>query len=338
MSESCSLPEFDQQQATQIAHDLFAIDGPIQLLNGERDLNFLIADPRGKFVFKIANIDESPAMLECQHQVFERLSKARVFPGIVVALPSVNGHLIEYTRSSQGLEHACRVLPFVEGNLLNQCKHLDSGLLEDLGRSLAQLDLALEGFTHAALERPLLWEMRDGLERIESFKPLLENDAQRELVEHFATAFGQRVIPVESDLRLAVIHNDANKGNVLVDETCKKLVSIIDFGDMVNSWLIVEPAIAATYAMLNQPEPLQNARDILRGFHQSLPLTDVEIGVLFDLICMRLCMSVCICAYQRGLAPDNEYLSVDEKDAWDLLGKLRLIDHAEVQAFLRDGL
>ncbi len=338
MSESCTLPEFDLCQATQIARDLFAIDGPIRLLNGERDLNFLIEDARGKFVFKIANIDESPAMLECQHQVFDRLSRARVFPGIVTAVASVKGRLIEYTRSSQGLEHACRVLPFIDGRLLNQCNYLETGLLEELGQSLARLDLALEGFTHAALERPLLWEMRGGLERIESFKSLLENDTQRALVEHFEAGFRQRVIAVESDLRLAVIHNDANKGNVLVDETCKKLVSIIDFGDMVHSWLVVEPAIAATYAMLGQPDPMRNAQAILRGYHRTLPLTDVEIGVMFDLICMRLCMSVCICAYQRGLAPDNEYLIVDEKDAWNLLNTLRQIDPAEAQALLRDDL
>jgi Ser/Thr protein kinase RdoA (MazF antagonist) len=338
MSESCALPEFDLQQATQIARDLFALDGPIRLLNGERDLNFLIEVPSGKFVFKIANIDESPAMLECQHQVFDLLSKAQAFPGIVTALASVNGQLIEYTRSPGGLEHACRVLPFIDGCLLDHCNHLESGLLEELGQSLAQLDLALEGFSHPALERPLLWEMRDGLDRIDTFKPLLKDDAERSLVEYFETGFRQRVIAVETELRLAVIHNDANKGNVLVNEACNKLVGIIDFGDMVHSWLVVEPAIAATYAMLDQPEPMRNAQAILRGYHRTLPLTDVEIGVMFDLICMRLCMSVCICAYQRGLAPDNEYLSVDEKNAWDLLSKLRQIDHTEAQAFLRDGL
>ena len=338
MSESCALPEFNLQQASQIARDLFAIDGPIRLLNGERDLNFLIEDRRGKFVFKIANIDESPAMLECQHQVFDRLNKARAFPGIVTALASVNGQLIEYTRSAEGLEHACRVLPFIDGCLLGQCHHIGSDLLEDLGQTLAQLDRALDGFAHPALERPLLWEMRDGLDRIDDFKPLLENDSERALVEYFETGFKQRVIAVESELRLAVIHNDANKGNVLVDETCKKLVGIIDFGDMVHSWLVVEPAIAATYAMLDQPEPMRNAQAILHGYHRTLPLTDVEIGVMFDLICMRLCMSVCICAYQRGLAPDNPYLSVDEKNAWDLLNKLRQIDHTEAQAFLREGL
>jgi hypothetical protein len=33
-------------------------------------------------------------------------------------------------------------------------------------------------------------------------------------------------------------------------------------------------------------------------------------------------MSVCICAHQKSIEPDNEYLKISEKPAWDLLGKL----------------
>ncbi|MDH5356806.1 MAG: aminotransferase class III-fold pyridoxal phosphate-dependent enzyme, partial [Gammaproteobacteria bacterium] len=38
-----------------------------------------------------------------------------------------------------------------------------------------------------------------------------------------------------------------------------------------------------------------------------------------------LCMSVCVCAHQRSLDPDNQYLSISEKPAWALLQKLRNI-------------
>ena len=76
MSDSCVLPEFDSAEAAEIARHLFALEGPMKQLHGERDLNFLIDDARGKFVFKIANAQESPAMLECQHQVFQTLAEA----------------------------------------------------------------------------------------------------------------------------------------------------------------------------------------------------------------------------------------------------------------------
>ena len=90
-------------------------------------------------------------------------------------------------------------------------------VLADLGRRLALLDKALDGFTHAGLERPLLWNMEQALSILENYKPLLASDAQRALVEHFEGGFRQHVVPAQAQLRCAVIHNDANRGNVLVD-------------------------------------------------------------------------------------------------------------------------
>ena len=334
MSDSCVLPAFDPSESANISQRLFGLEGPLKLLNGERDLNFLIDTPRGKFVFKIANALESPAMLECQHMVFRRLADAAVFPLVATALPSLNGHLIETVSDAQGIEHCCRVLPFLQGRVMADIVDLKAVLLEDLGRRLALLDKALDGFTHAGLERPLLWNMEQALNVLENYKPLLASDVQRSLVEHFETGFREHVTPVQAQLRRAVIHNDANRGNVLVDEAGLRVTSIIDFGDMMNSWLVVEPAIAATYAMHGQADPLKSAQTLLRGFHQTLPLTTTEIGLMFDLMCMRLCMSVCICAHQQRLEPDNEYLSIDTEESWELLDVLQGVSHDDARAIM----
>jgi Ser/Thr protein kinase RdoA (MazF antagonist) len=334
MSDSCLLPAFDATGAADIAQRLFALEGPLKLLNGERDLNFLITTERGKFVFKIANALESPAMLECQHLVFQRLADAQVFPLVATALASVNGRLIETVSDAQGIEHCCRVLPFLEARVMAENTDLKARVLADLGQRLALLDMALEGFTHPGLERPLLWNMEQALSVLEAYKPLLAGDAQRVLIEYFENGFRERVLPVQAELRRAVIHNDANRGNVLVDEDGLRVISIIDFGDMVNSWLVVEPAIAATYAMLDQADPLGNAQTLLRGYHQTLPLTTTEISLVFDLMCMRLCMSVCICAHQRRLEPDNAYLGVDEQECWGLLDHLRGVAYRDAHAMM----
>ena len=334
MTSSCLLPDFSLEQAAQFARQTFALDGSLEPLDGERDLNFLITTAEQKFVLKIANADESPAMLECQHEVFQRLADAQVFPRVATARPSVHGRLIETLSGSQG-EHACRVLPFIDGNLLADVDPLDPALLEDLGRRLARLDQALESFTHPALERPLLWDLRDALSILAAYKPLLADDRKRVLVEHFETGYRARVGPRREELRRAVIHNDANRGNVVVDPTGERVISIIDFGDMIDTWLVAEPAIAACYTMLGQPAPLQNAGHLLRGYHAELPLDDIELDLFFDLACMRLCMSVCICAHQRRLAPDNAYLSVDEEDAWELLAQLRELNYTEARDSLR---
>jgi len=106
---------------------------------------------------------------------------------------------------------------------------------------------------------------------------------------------------------------------------------------MVYSWLVVEPAVAAAYAMLNKDKPLDAAVAVIKGYHEQMALTENEIKVLFDFICMRLCMSVCICAYQQSIEPDNAYLRISEQPAWDLLHKLKSIPHVIAHKTFRDA-
>jgi Ser/Thr protein kinase RdoA (MazF antagonist) len=331
------LPDFDLSEAGEIARRLFALDGPIKPLDGERDLNFLIGNERERYVFKIANAEESPAMLECQHQVFQLLADAQVFPQVATARPSINNNLIECVRSKTGSEHACRVMPFIEGRMLSRVGNLEPELLEDLGRHLARLDLALESFSHPALERPLLWRMDNALDVLESFKSLLVSGPRRDLVDYFESGYRTRVLPKQEELRRAVIHNDANRANVLVDESGLRVVTVIDFGDMIETWLVIEPVIAATYAMLDQSGPLDKAAAVLRGFHAELPLKPVEIDLVYDFICMRLCTSVCINAHQIALEPDNEYLNVDIEPTWKLLAQLRSTHPREFRLKMRSA-
>lgn len=328
MSTSCELPRFTTAQAEQWIARLFKLEGRLTTLAGERDLNFLLNHETGRFVFKIANETESLLMLECQHEVFQRLLKDSVFRHQTLPLVSINGKTIETVFDSKGKSYLCRMLPFVEGRLFSEINPHFPELLYDLGRTLGRLDKSLQDFRHSALDRPLLWKIHEALEPISRFKTMLASDQKRDLIEHFEKQFRQRVLPLEGSLRRSAIHNDANDNNVLVSSPSpwnQTVASIIDFGDMVYSWTVAEPAIAAAYAMLDKAHPLDSAVAIVKGYNDQLPLTEQEIRVLFDLICMRLCMSVCICAYQRSLEPDNEYLSISEQPAWDLLEKLRHI-------------
>jgi hydroxylysine kinase len=336
MTDNCNLPEFSEDEAAEIGRRLFALEGPIRRLDGERDLNFLIGEKGARHVLKIANAAESPAMLECQHRVFERLASAAVFPVVVTARESVNGNTIETVHAADGGAHACRVLPFVEGQVLHEIDTPSPQLLADIGRRLAKLDRALQGFSHPALERPLLWKMETAPEIVETYRPLL-NAEGRELVEHFADGYRQRVLPRTGELRRTVIHNDANRNNLVIDETKTQLLCAIDFGDMVESWLAVEPSIAATYVMLDRDAPLQTAADLLTGYDRELPLQPVERESIFDFICMRLCMSLCIGAHQCAQQPDNAYLATDLDAVRRLLGELRDIEAIDAVAALFPG-
>jgi Ser/Thr protein kinase RdoA (MazF antagonist) len=331
MSDSCLLPEFNPAECTDIAHRLFDLEGPLKLLYGERDLNYLITTDRGKFVFKIANAEEACGMLDCQHRVFERLEQNQVFPLIACARKSVNDREIETVQDAQGREHFCRVLPYLEGRMWSEFKISSPELLQDLGANLATLDLALQGFSHPGIERPLLWNMETTAVTLATYKPLLADDTERELVEHFESGYLRRVPAAQSQLPRQVIHNDANRENVVVDDSGQRVLSVIDFGDMIHSWRVLEPAIAASYAMLGQSDPLASAQALVAGYHAKLALNATETGLLLDLIGMRLCMSVCLCAHQQRLEPDNTYLSNDVQESWELMEKLRSITRSEAR-------
>jgi len=323
MSDSCLLPEFDMQEAAALAQRLYALDGSLRQLDGERDLNFLITGSNGRFVLKIANADESRDMLDCQHRVFERLEQQRVFPQVACARKSVNGIEIENLEAASGQRHYCRVLPFLEGRIWSEFDHSRPELLRDLGARLGILDKALDGFEHPGLNRALLWDMEKTGSQLDRYKPLLADDSDRRLVEHFESSYLDHLPPVQKQLRRGVIHNDANRNNVLVDDSGTRVVSVIDYGDMIHSWLILEPAIAATYAMHRQADPLASAAALVAGYHGELALNETEIELVFDLIGMRLCMSLCLCAHQQRLQPDNDYLAIDQQQTRELMQQLQ---------------
>ena len=128
-------------------------------------------------------------------------------------------------------------------------------------------------------------------------------------------------------MKESVIHNDTNDYNLVIDHSRlgKDRIGIIDFGDMVYSYTIGDLAITIAYAILGKSDPLYCATHIIRGYNSIIPLTDIELDVLFSLICMRLCVCVSISSYQKNLEPDNDYLKISEAPAWDMLFYLRKI-------------
>jgi len=114
-------------------------------------------------------------------------------------------------------------------------------------------------------------------------------------------------------LRLSVIHNDPNDYNVLVDGEFTRVVGLIDFGDMVHSYTIADLAVAIAYVLLGKTDPVAAARNVVAGYFAEQPLNESEIEAVFGLALMRLCMSVCLAAYQQQQQPDNEYLEISQR-------------------------
>jgi 4-aminobutyrate aminotransferase-like enzyme len=151
----------------------------------------------------------------------------------------------------------------------------------------------------------------------------------RNLVKYFLQQFKTFVIPAFPKLRAAIIYNDANDNNILVSDDGKKIAGVIDFGDIQYTYTVCEPAIAIAYAIhhIHQTgDLLETAARITAGYHNQYPLTEVELEVLFHLICARQCASLLIAAYQLQRDPWNEYLKVSVTPAREALERLITIN------------
>jgi len=322
-------PKFSEPDAVRL--DLFGLDVSAKQLPSERDQNFRLTTPDCKiYVLKLANAAENRDVLDFQNQAMVHIAaKRNIFDKRTAVVPDVlsttTGEQIAAVQGLDGATHFVRLLTYLPGKPLALIKPHDADLLASLGRFFANIDQALQDFDHPATHRDFHWDLKNAGRIIDDYLKYIKAPQHRRLVKDLLKRFRAEAEPQLPDLRTGIIHNDANDYNVLVEPDGRwrnTVTGVIDFGDMVYTRIVHEVAIACAYAMLDKADPLAAAGHVVAGYHHTFPLTEQELAVLFDLICMRLCMSVSHSANQSRYEPDNEYLRISEQPAWDLLFRL----------------
>jgi 4-aminobutyrate aminotransferase-like enzyme/Ser/Thr protein kinase RdoA (MazF antagonist) len=270
-----------------------------------------------QFVLKIANSEETREFLELQNHLIQFLSANKIDLEFSRIVPTAAREDIAKIKGQNGEEHFVRLLTWLDGVCLANVKTHDRKLLSSLGRALGQMDAALADFSHPAAQRSFYWDL--GHANIARELVELLPEARRALVGRFFDEWEK----IEwGRLRFSVIHNDANDYNILVNEAEHRVTAILDYGDVVYTAAVCELAVALAYVMLDKPDPIGAAAQAVAAYHETYPLTEPEIDVLFTLAVTRLCSSVCYAAKQTRDAPDNEYLNISNAPAWALLEKL----------------
>jgi 4-aminobutyrate aminotransferase-like enzyme len=318
-------PSVDVAHARKIACDVFGIEAATSLLPSYIDRNFLLDVATGdRWVLKIANALESESTLDLQNRVMARLAERDVRVGPTVR-PSLNGREIECVEVD-GSSHFVRVVSYLEGPLLKDSKNRASKTWEGLGDLLGHVDHALTGFSHPAMHRRLRWDLAHADWTVG--RAFLHEHKRRKLVEYFQTQFLATVKRKLFELPRGVIYNDANDANLVIREDggAARVVSLFDFGDVVETARIFELAIACAYAILDQEDPCDVICHLVRGYAKRVDLSDVELEVLFAAVCMRLVVSVTVSALDVRLEPENEYIRASERSAWAMLDELAALD------------
>ncbi len=306
-------PCFSATEAVVVARELYGVEAEALALPSERDQNFRLTDASGnRYVLKIANADEEQPVLDLQNRAIQVLAAAETGMEWPQVLPARSGAAIAHYGG-----YFVRMLSWVDGVCLAESKPVGLTVLRSLGAGLARMDLALRDFVHPAAHRTLHWDIRQADLALPHLQLL--SRWQRSIVGPIFDAWQQvdwGLLPV------SVIHGDANDYNVLTDGEGKRVVSILDFGDVVHSATVCNLAVALAYAMLGEANPIAAAAEVTAAYHQVRPLRDAEIGVLFTLAATRLAMSVCNCEWQAREAPRNDYLRISNTAAWAMLEKI----------------
>ncbi len=334
-------PRFREEDAVRVARELWSLESAARELPSERDQNFALESPAGAFVLKLSGAAERTESLELQNAALEWLAErapALTLPRVRLAARGAGVVSVAGPDSSPRL---ARMLTYLPGRTLASARPHSPDLLRNVGRFLGELGRALKGFAHpAAVRRDLDWNPERAREVIGRHLPEIPDAGRRELVERFDGFAAQRLALLGATLRRSVIHNDANDWNVLVGDPTpgdRPVAGLLDFGDMLETWTVCEPAVAASYAMLGSPDPVAAAAHVVAGYHEVFPLTEPELSALYPLVLRRLCVSVCLSAHRRSAEPDNEYLLVTETPAWEVLEKLRDVPPSLAEYIFRDA-
>jgi len=295
-------------------------------LSGYDSINYRLKNNETNYLLKHYTDTNNFSLITAEDDVLKALNKGDLPYQIPVAIKEFH----TYDDASFS-----RLLPFIEGELLSGVKPSDE-LLFNFGEATGLLNNQLLNIKNNTIKaRESFWDMKQTLLNVEN-ATLIENSADRKLVNYFFDLFEHKVLPIQKKLRHSIIHSDLNDNNIIVEN--EKVKGIIDFGDIAYSPLIYEVAIAITYIMLaNENDPFEKAKAFIKGYNSVIGLSKQEVELLYLLIPARLAVSVCNSAKKKAEGKADKYVLISEQPAWKLLRKWISINPTWINNFFLDA-
>lgn len=322
------------KKAETITKQLYNLNGKAQALVGEIDLNFKINCTNHKaYILKLSPETNNESNLKFQNNILNYLSQTANHLNTPKIHPSIGGNNLEIITVNE-VTYFVRLLSWTEGRLWHSVNPKHDELRNNLGQYSGKLTQHLQGFTAKNSTYNFDWDLAQSLWTASQLT--LFNSQEQSVLIHFINKF-KSIQPTYLTLRKSIIHNDVNDNNIIVNRnlTSPSVIGVIDFGDTIYSQCINDLAVLLAYAIMHVPNPLHAALPIIKGYNQHFKLTEQELKVLYSLIGMRLVISVTKSAQNKLKNPDNHYLTVSEKPAWNLLKKWKQLSEEEAHYSFR---
>jgi 4-aminobutyrate aminotransferase-like enzyme/Ser/Thr protein kinase RdoA (MazF antagonist) len=310
-----------EEQAAKLCHDIYGILGTAKRQAGEIDFNYKITTENGEnYILKISRPDTDETYLDFQQKLLLHIASSNPdfqYPKIIKTQSGENEKTIvdEYGQSRK-----VRLLNWISGRLWSSVNPQLDDLRYSLGEKGGEITQVLADFNHPCATRTFDWDIAQAEWTYEHFR--LFNAKQRACLNHFTYRF-ENFQDEYKNLRKSAIHNDANDNNIVVSDDLidPSVLAIIDYGDAVFTQTINDVAVTLAYAIMEHSDPLAAALPLVAGYHKKHPFQEQELEMLYTLVAMRLVISVTKSALNKIKEPDNSYLLISEKPAWELLNK-----------------
>lgn len=307
----------DAGLVTSLLAEHYGLAGRLQPVATEKDDTFRLRTDSAGYLVKVSPPEEASSVVDLQTAAMRFLEAAA--PDLPVQRVRLthdsSDHVVVAT--NDGGTRILRVFDFVEGSVWAQTRP-NGEQLAAVGEMLGRVDVALQGFSHPADRRGLVWDIGHFHELRELLDHTLDA-GHRGLAERVFDLFQATLVPGLDDLETQVIHGDYSPYNVVVDDQREGYVTgVIDFGDTVRSAVIFDPAVAMANLLGRTPQdPWREACAFAAGYQRTRPIRAHELPLLPVAALSRLTLRGLITNWRAERVPERrDYLLAHAKDDW----------------------
>ena len=324
-------PALSLDRAAAILADRYGRSGPLRSLGSHQDQNVMVDDAEGRFILKISNPGFSHEGLLAQNAAMLHLAERDLPFRAPVPLPDADGALIGHV-SDADVTYDVRLVTFLDGRPLSDFDHLAPVVLRRQGWLAGASAVALADFDHPGLDRTLQWDVRHASDVVAAFGPSIRDSRGRADIELQMARAQEAIDELAPRLRVAACHADVTDVNVVASTNAAGQPwpdGVIDFGDILRTWLAADVAVAGGSLIGHNPDDaLGVIANVLRGYHSAFALNDDEVAALWPLVIARSASSVASSEHQMRLEPDDEYVQKSVSDDWRIWRAVRAVPWA----------
>ncbi|WP_455273924.1 aminotransferase [Rhizobium herbae] len=306
-----SRPDVSAEDAANLLAVHYGLSGPIAELGSQQDRNYRIDAASGRFVLKICRVDYATVELEAQNAALRHIAGKVAVPRVPRILAAGNGADILFV-TVRGEDYQIRLLDYIDGQPLTRRKHLPVVTIAALGALAGRLALTLADFVHPGLSRDLQWDLRNAEPVVSHLLSAVKDVDRKQRISREMDAAMRRLDGLKTDLREQAIHHDITDDNVVsLPNDSGQLIpeGVIDFGDVINGWLVADLAVTCTSLLHHADGDPYIILPAIEAFHAVCPLNDEELRALWPLIVARAAVLVASSEQQLALDPDNAYVA-----------------------------